>query len=260
MSYLKFLNIISSVVPLTSFPTDVVAAGGASMWVFCMTTCIIMVGFVQMFVAQYYLYVPDVRAFGYGLLFLFMNLVGNTNVAVFSIPLAPIGADSGRLMLAVFLFAMIYILFTMFVAIIATNYRLIYKQIKATPTIDLEPIKQRCKVLFCEYPVMCRAMGPIDFLRWHFTPGKMTSDEEDTPSAVPEAFEDGAPAADDDGGDLKIEESEEVGEVELLRRDAESRFFNNFTELHEQMSVLKVANPLCCVTRLARSVCRSCMC
>lgn len=238
LTYLKFLNVISSVVPLTSFPTDVVAAGGASMWVFCMTTGIIMVGFVQMFVAQYYLYVPNVREFGHGLLFLFMNLVGNTNVNAFSLPLATIDGE-GRLMLAVFLFAMIYILFTMFVAIIATNYRLIYKQIEATPTIDLEPIKQRCKVLFCDYPMMCKAMGPVGFVRWHFTAGKMTSDEEDTPAA-PEAFEDGAPAADDeDGGDLKIEESEEVGEVELLRRSAESRFFDNFTELHEKMSVLK---------------------
>jgi len=222
--------VVSPIFPLVTYPMDVINAGGATMWVFCLTAFMIMIGFVQMFVAQYYLYLKPVSTYLSSLEFLCLNLVGNTDVSMFDIDIVS-DTGAGTEMLTVFLFIMIYILFTMFVAIIATNYRLIYRKIEATPTFDPEPVITRVQSIFCIIPKMCCQAGPVRCIKW-FCAGKDEPDEgggENEEEEIPM----------EDGG-LVMEEVEEVTAVEVQRRQIEESFFDKFEYLNERLDVLKV--------------------
>eukprot|EP00656_Telonema_subtile_P001576 TRINITY_DN10690_c0_g1_i3.p1 TRINITY_DN10690_c0_g1~~TRINITY_DN10690_c0_g1_i3.p1 ORF type:complete len:512 (+),score=84.55 TRINITY_DN10690_c0_g1_i3:141-1676(+) len=235
VAYMKFVDRMSPLFPLITYPMDVIAAGGTSTFVFCITISMIVIGFVQMFVAQYYLYVEEVNAFLPSLQFLFMNLVGNTDTNIFKIPHVPIAQTEGTMMLAVFLFIMIYIFFTMFVAIIATNYRTVYRQIEETPLIDGEPLKARLRLLFCEYPKLLKALGPINFCRYLCS---SRSDEDEEDATAPEDGSSGEVQEDDSGGALQITAVEELSDVEIARRELEIKFFGKFENLHERMHIL----------------------
>ena len=140
-------------------------------------------------------------------------------------------------MLTVFLFVMTYIFFTMFVAIIATNYRVVYRKIESTPFHDFEPFKavseranviqhlylildlnqsklthtprqhpnqsvldcenvQRMSRIFCEYPKVCKAIGPFGAIR------HMCCSSRDEAEETPEPKQEADPEqVEDEGGD-----------------------------------------------------------
>lgn len=233
--YMRFVDKISPMFPLLTYPMDVIAAGGTSTIVFCITISMIVLGFVQMFVAPYYLYLEQTKDFPTTLHFLFQNLVGNTNTRVFLIPDV---ADSGQgtAMLTVFLFVMTYVFFTMFVAIIATNYRVVCRQIEKTPFHDFEPFKARMTRLFCEYPKICKAIGPFGFIR-HICSGR--EDDQDLQAQANARDEPEGPE-EEDGDGLTISAVEELSDVEKSRREIEATFFERFEKLHENMRILEV--------------------